>query len=70
MSDKVSHDEISRRGGLSRSPVKLAAVRNNLEKAKAALAARRAARTESADTSADNCGSPGHDYPAGPRLIL
>jgi hypothetical protein len=69
MGDKLSHDEVSARGGRSRSPAKLEAVRNNLEKAKATLAARRAARTESADTSADDCG-PGNDCPAGPRLIL
>ncbi len=69
MADKISHDEISARGGRSRSEAKLEAVRKNLEKAKQARVARRAGR-ESADTSDDNCGSPGNDYPAGPRFIL
>jgi hypothetical protein len=44
MADKVSHDEVSAKGGRSRSLAKLAAVRNNLAKAKAVLNAKRAAR--------------------------
>ena len=58
MADKISHDEVSARGGRSRSEAKLEAVRKNLERAKQVLAARRAARTESADKSDDN-GAPG-----------
>ena len=69
MADKISHSEISASGGRSRSEAKLEAVRNNLEKAKAALAQKRAAR-ESVDKSDDNCERPVNDYPAGPRLIL
>ena len=69
MADKISHDEISARGGRSRSPAKLEAIRNNLEKAKQALNARRAARAQSEDESADHCPA-NNDYPAGPRLIL
>ena len=55
MVDKVSHDEISARGGRSRSEAKLEAVARNLAKAREALNARRAARTESGDKT-DNCG--------------
>ena len=39
MSEKLTHDEVSARGGRSRSALKMEAARNNLEKAKAALAA-------------------------------
>ena len=39
MADKISYDEFCARGGRSRSASKLEAARNNLEKAKAALAA-------------------------------
>ena len=39
--DKISHDEIYARGGRSRSPAKIEAARNNLEKAKAVLLAKR-----------------------------
>ena len=49
MADKISHSEISARGGKSKSPAKLAAVRDNLEKARQVQSARRAAR-ESADS--------------------
>ena len=70
MADKISHDEISARGGSSRSEAKLEAVARNLAKAREALNVRRAARTQSEDQSADNCGRPGNDYPAGPRLTL
>jgi hypothetical protein len=46
MSEKVAHDEISRRGGLSRSARKMEAVLRNLAKAKAALNEKRAAKTQ------------------------
>ena len=49
MADKVSHDEVSASGGRSRSPAKLEAARVNLEKAKAALLAKR----QSADKPGD-----------------
>ena len=49
MADKIWHSEISARGGKSKSPAKLAAVRNNLEKARKVQSARRAA-LESADS--------------------
>ena len=39
MSEKLTHDELCARGGRSRSALKMEAARNNLEKAKAALAA-------------------------------
>ena len=39
MSEKLTHDEFCARGGRSRSALKMEAARNNLEKAKAALAA-------------------------------
>jgi ferric-dicitrate binding protein FerR (iron transport regulator) len=39
MADKIWHDEFCARGGRSRSALKMEAARNNLEKAKAALAA-------------------------------
>ena len=39
MSEKLTHDEFGARGGRSRSALKMEAARNNLEKAKAALAA-------------------------------
>jgi hypothetical protein len=48
MSEKLAHDEVSRRGGLSRSPRKMAAIQINLAKAKAALSAKRAERRCSA----------------------
>jgi hypothetical protein len=70
MGDKVSHDEISARGGRSRSEAKLEAVARNLAKKREVLNARRAARTQSEDQSADNCRRPGNDYPAGPPLTL
>ena len=38
MSGKLTHDEVSAKGGRSRSALKMEAARNNLEKAKAALA--------------------------------
>jgi hypothetical protein len=44
MSDKLSHDEVCRRGGLSKSRVKLEAVARNLAKAKSVLAQKRTAR--------------------------
>ena len=49
MAEKISQDEVSARGGRSRSPAKLEAIRKNLERAKQMLNARRAARTQSAD---------------------
>ena len=64
MADKISHNEFCARGGRSRSAIKLEAARQNLEKAKAALSARSAARTQSV-AQADNCGRPGNDYPDG-----
>ena len=39
MSGKLTHDDVSAKGGRSRSALKMEAARNNLEKAKAALAA-------------------------------
>lgn len=42
----LTHAEFSRRGGASKSPVKMAAVLRNLALAQAALAARRAARKD------------------------
>ena len=54
MAAKPSHDEVSARGGRSRSPAKLEAIRNNLEKARAALLAKR----QSADKS-DDYAAPG-----------
>lgn len=49
MAEKLTFGEFCAKGGRSRSAVKMEAARNNLEKAQAALAARRAARAESAD---------------------
>ena len=45
MSDKLSHDEVCRREGLSKSRVKLEAVARNLAKAKSVLAQKHAAKT-------------------------
>jgi hypothetical protein len=46
MAEKISHDEVSARGGRCRSDRKLAAVKLNLQKAQAALLAKRAARAD------------------------
>jgi hypothetical protein len=43
---KPTHDEISRRGGLSKSPAKMTAVLRNLAKAKSALSAKRALKNK------------------------
>ena len=51
---KPFHGEISRLGGLSRSDRKVAAVKQNLEKAKAPLLAKRADRA----AKDLNCGGP------------
>ena len=68
MSEKPTHDEISARGGRSRSEAKLEAVARNLAKARKALNARRAARTASVDKS-DDCGAPGVTGPNRPPCI-
>jgi hypothetical protein len=42
----ITHAEFNRRGGASKSALKLAAIRKNLARAQATLAARRAARKD------------------------
>jgi hypothetical protein len=53
----LTFGKFCRRGGASKSRVKMEAVARNLAKAQQALSARRAARTESVVKS-ENCGRP------------
>ena len=48
MSQKLTVDEMAARGGRSKSALKLEASRRNLQKAKAALATKRAAKKQRA----------------------